>query len=228
MGCTQTSLLSTCNCRYKKNSTNLQKLHGKVMDCLGIFQLEVLISLIPSLDQGVPQALSCGYIRLLQLKFVRWVRGCVLNMVLDVGSNCCGISWSWICHWRDERFCAAHKSTHQSEWTFFSKKTPAVLYKAPDEASCVETNESIPYKDSWVLPSGQNCAYQTWGDMRKHIAMMSLAADSIPILQDRHKTEVKLLHDEGGFFSSIGLQQFLHSSLTKIIKSHSPNPFRLS
>jgi hypothetical protein len=64
--------------------------------------------------------------------------------------------------------------------------------------------------------------------MRKHIAMMSLAADSIPTLQDQHKTEVKLLHDEGGFLSSIGLQQFLHSSLTKIIKFHSPNPFRLS
>jgi hypothetical protein len=60
--------------------------------------------------------------------------------------------------------------------------------------------------------------------MRKHIAMMSLAADSIPTLEDGHKTEVKLLHDEGKFLSSIGLQQFLDSSLTKIIKSHSPLP----
>lgn len=61
------------------------------MDGLCILLGEVLVGLVPSLDQCVSQAFSCRHICLLQLKFVgreRWGEVCV---VLNVAGNCIGI-----------------------------------------------------------------------------------------------------------------------------------------
>lgn len=50
---------------------NLQILHGEVVDGLGIGGLEVLVRFIPSMNQGVSHALSCGEVGLFRLEFRR-------------------------------------------------------------------------------------------------------------------------------------------------------------
>lgn len=75
---------------------NLEKLHGEVVDCLGIGVLEVLVCFVPLMNQRVSHTLSCGEIGLFRLKFRRIEGRCILRVILDERSKSFRILECWI------------------------------------------------------------------------------------------------------------------------------------